>query len=104
MNSWRSLMIGIAFLATGPVRAADDGAATFNTSCAGCHGQDGAGDTPVGKSTGVPDLRSSQVQSQPDARLADVIENGTSKMPAFKSSLNGDQVKTLVAHVRTLAR
>jgi mono/diheme cytochrome c family protein len=36
--------------------------------------------------------------------VADVIENGTSRMPAFKSSLTDDQVKTLIAHVRALAR
>jgi mono/diheme cytochrome c family protein len=45
-----------------------------------------------------------RVQSQPDARLADVIKNGTSKMPAFKSTLNADQVKMLITHVRALAK
>ena len=104
-RSWCfALVFGAPLLATGPVWAADDGAATFNASCAGCHGQDGAGDTAIGKSTGVPDLRSSQVQSQPDSKLADVIENGTSRMPPFKSTLNDDQVKTLIAHLRTLAK
>ena len=79
-------------------------AATGLPACAGCHGQNGAGDTAIGKSTGVPDLRSSQVQSQPDSRLADVIENGTSRMPPFKSTLNEDQVKKLIAYVRALAK
>ena len=102
-----SLILGVlaagALLATGPAEAADDGAATFNSSCAGCHGENGAGDTAIGKSTAVPDLRSSQVQSQPDSRLADVIQNGTSRMPAFKT-LSDDQVKMLIAHVRALAK
>ena len=104
MNYCFALVVGVALLAAGPARAADDGAATFNSTCAGCHGEDGAGDTVVGKATGVPDLRSSQVRGAPDSRLADVIANGTSKMPAFKSSLTDDQVKTLIAHVRALAR
>ena len=98
------LIVGVVVLATGAARAADDGAALFSTSCGGCHGPNGAGDTAIGKSTGVPDLRSSQVQTQPDSRLADVIENGTSKMPGFKSTLNQDQVKMLIAHVRGLAK
>jgi len=104
MNFSFALVVGVALVAAGPVRGADDGPATFNSTCAGCHGEDGAGDTVVGKATGVPDLRSSQVQGAPDSRLADVIENGTSRMPAFKSSLTDDQVKTLIAHVRALAR
>ena len=96
-----ALILGL--LACVPAEAADAAAATLNSSCAGCHGQNGAGDTAIGKSTGVPDLRSSQVESQPDSRLADVIENGTSRMPAFKT-LNEDQVKALIAYVRALAR
>jgi mono/diheme cytochrome c family protein len=98
------LLACVPVLASGPAQAADDAAATFDSSCAGCHGQNGAGDTAIGKSTGVPDLRSSQVQSQPDSRLADVIENGTSKMPPFKSTLSQDQVKTLIAYIRALAK
>ena len=98
-----ALLACVPLVAAAPAAAADDGAATFNSSCAGCHGENGAGDTAIGKSTGVPDLRSSQVQSQPDSRLADVIENGTSRMPPFKSSLNEEQVKALIAHVRALA-
>ena len=97
------LLVWVPLSASGPAEAADDGAATFNSSCAGCHAQNGAGDTAIGKSTGMPDLRSSQVQSQPDSRLADVIENGTGRMPAFKT-LNEDQVKALIAYVRALAR
>jgi len=103
-----SLILGllacVPLAGSGPAEAADDGAATFNSSCAGCHAENGAGDTAIGKSTGVPDLRSSQVQSQPDSRLTDVIENGTGRMPPFKSTLNEDQVKKLIAYVRALAK
>ena len=95
-------LVATGLVGAGPAAAADDGAATFNSTCAGCHAENGAGDTAIGKTTGVPDLRTPQVQSQPDSRLADVIENGTSRMPPFKSSLNEEQVKALIAHVRAL--
>ena len=98
------LLACVPLVATGPATAAEDASATFDSSCAGCHGANGAGDTPIGKTTGVPDLRSPQVQSQPDSRLADVIENGTSKMPPFKSSLDEEQVKALIVHIRKLAK
>src|SRR5204862_5469488 len=77
-----ALVLGVALLAAPPVQATDDGAALFNASCAGCHGENGAGDTAIGKSVGAPDLRSSQVQIQPDSRITDVIENATRRMPA----------------------
>ena len=77
---------------------------TFKSSCAMCHGADGSGNTPVGKSVHIPDLHSAQVQKQSDAQLAEVISNGKNAMPPFKGSLNSDQINGLVAHVRQLSK
>jgi len=74
---------------------------TFQTKCAMCHGPDGAG-SEVGKSMNIPDLRSSVVQKLPDAQLAQVISDGKGGMPSFKSSLSEDQIRDLVAHIRSL--
>jgi mono/diheme cytochrome c family protein len=97
-------LVATGLIAAGPAAAADDGAATFNSTCAGCHAENGAGDTAIGKTTGVPDLRAPQVQSQPDSRLADVIANGTGRMPGFKSTLDEQHIAALIAHVRALAK
>lgn len=89
----------IARASTSPDTAASR--ATFRTTCATCHGQDGAG-SEVGKSMNVPDLRSPAVQKLSDAELAQVISNGKGGMPPFKDSLSADQIRGLVALVRSL--
>jgi len=81
----------------------DPGDSTFRSSCATCHGQDGSGNTAVGKSMKIPDLHSAQVQSQSDGQLAEVIGNGKNNMPPFKGSLNPDQIHDLVIHLRQLS-
>jgi mono/diheme cytochrome c family protein len=100
------LLVGLTLFVVSIVRAnpVPDGAATsgaFRTKCAMCHGQDGGG-SEVGKSMNVPDLRSPVVQKLPDAELAQVIANGKGGMPAFKNSLNEQQVHALVTHIRSL--
>jgi mono/diheme cytochrome c family protein len=39
-----------------------------------------------------------------DAQLSDVITNGKSKMPAYGKSLKPDDIKGLVAYIRTLKK
>jgi mono/diheme cytochrome c family protein len=80
------------------------GQALFKSQCAMCHGQDGIGNTPVGKSMGIVDLRSPEVQKNTDAQLASITENGKGKMPAYKTKLKPEQVKDLVAYLRALAK
>ena len=81
------------------------GAALYRQkACATCHGADGSGNTPVGKSLKARDLGSEEVQKQSDDELAATITNGRGKMPGFKSSLSTDQVKQLVTYIRGLAK
>jgi mono/diheme cytochrome c family protein len=87
------------------VRAnAQDAAALYKTKCAACHGADGKGETTIGKTNKMRDLASDDVQKQSDADLTAVITNGKNKMPAYGKSLKPEQVKDLVAHVRSLAK
>ena len=81
---------------------ADDAAATFKAKCAGCHGADGTG-SPMGKKMGAHDFTTADVQKMSDAELTDVITNGKNKMPSYKS-LSPDQIKGLVAYIRTLKK
>ena len=98
--------VAILLGATSPHRAsaAPDSAAvsSYAARCASCHGVDGSGDTVVGRSAGIPDLRSSQVQSESDDKLADVIAKGAGPMPPFAATLSKDDITGLVAYVRTL--
>jgi mono/diheme cytochrome c family protein len=98
------LLVGSATVAVAASASGNDpGASTFEVHCATCHGQDGSGNTAVGKSIKIPDLHSAEVQSQPDAQLAEIIANGKGAMPGFKSNLSKDEIDALVKHVRQLA-
>jgi mono/diheme cytochrome c family protein len=87
-----------------PTQAQDAGAALYKTKCAACHGADGKGDTAAGKANKIRDLGSAEVQAQSDADLTTIITSGKGKMPAYGKSLKPDQVKDLVAYIRTLAK
>ncbi|MGB0035190.1 MAG: cytochrome c [Candidatus Acidiferrales bacterium] len=87
----------------GDGQAATNGKAEFKKDCAACHGVDGSGNTPVGKSLKVADLRSAEIQKKSDAELRKVIEEGKNNMPSFKKTTTDEQIRALVAHIRTLA-
>jgi cytochrome c553 len=79
--------------------AADDGATLFKAKCAMCHGADGAG-KPAMK---APSLISDEAKKLSDADLAkDIAEKA--KHPAGVKSLPADDVKAVVAHIRTLQK
>lgn len=82
--------------------AGSDGAALYKASCGTCHGADGSGQTPVGKSMKLRDLRSPEVQKQTDIDLTKIISGGKGKMPAFGKKLSTADVEALIVHVRTL--
>ena len=82
--------------------AAADGAALYKAKCAMCHGADGSGATPMGKSMKLRDLRSPEVQKQTDAELTKVTADGKGKMPAYKGKLSDAEISALVAHMRSL--
>ncbi len=99
------MTLALAFLAlaaSSPAKADEDGAALFKTNCVVCHGADGTG-TPTGKSLKAPDLHSDAVQKMTDAQIAAQIVNGKNNMPPFPS-LKPEQVKALVAYVRTFKK
>jgi len=77
--------------------------ATYKAKCAMCHGPDGKGETAAGKTMKVKDFSSEEVQKMSDADLTDAISKGKGKMPAYKT-LTADQVKGLVAYIRSFAK
>ena len=87
-----------------PAKAQTGGEALYKAKCAGCHGADGKGETTVGKANNVRDLGSADVQGQSDEAIAAIINNGKGKMPAYGKSLKPEQIKDLVAYLRTLKK
>jgi mono/diheme cytochrome c family protein len=81
---------------------AQDAAGLFKTKCAACHGADGTG-SAMGKKMGAHDFTTAEVQGMSDAQLTDIITNGKNKMPKY-GSLPPDQIKGLVAYIRTLKK
>jgi cytochrome c6 len=77
--------------------AQDASESLYKSKCAMCHGADG-------KKLAAHDLQSADVQKMSDADLAAVITNGKPpKMPAY-NSLKPEEVKGLVAYVRSLKK
>src|SRR5258708_37618544 len=87
-----------------PVFAASDGAALYKAKCTSCHGADGSGQTPVGKSMKIRDLRSAEVQKQTDLELTKIIAGGKGKMPAYGKQLSDTELAAVIAHIRTLKK
>ncbi len=79
--------------------AAQDAAATYKAKCAMCHGPDGKG----GK-MGTRDFASAEVKAETDAQLTDIITKGKGKMPAYDGKLKAEDIKGLVAYIRSLAK
>ena len=103
----RSMVIlaALALLIALPAMAAgSDGAALYKTKCTSCHGADGSGQTPVGKSMKIRDLRSADVQKQTDLQLTDIIAGGKGKMPAYGKQISTADIQALIAHIRTLKK
>ena len=82
---------------------AQDASTLYKSKCAACHGADGTG-SPMGKKMGVHDFTSADVQKISDAELADTITNGKNKMPKYGQSLKPEDIKGLVAYIRTLKK
>jgi mono/diheme cytochrome c family protein len=86
---------------------ADDATQLWNMNCAACHGKDGKGQTMMGRKLQIKDLTDAKVQASfTDADATKnikegVTDNGTVKMKAFGDKFSDDQIKDLVAQVRS---
>ena len=76
----------------------------YKSKCAMCHGPDGSGNTAMGKKLGAHDFASPEVQKLSDAQLTEIITKGKNKMPAYAGKLSDEQIKQLVAHIRTFKK
>lgn len=83
---------------------AQSGAEIFKVRCAMCHGMDGAANTPAGKIFQAASFHDPAVIKISDEDRLNIVKNGKNKMPAFKSILTDDQIKSVLAYIRTLQK
>jgi cytochrome c6 len=108
-TKWRATgVLSLAALIFTPAlsawQGADAAAADYKRMCAGCHGADGSGNTAMGRSFKMRDLRSGDVQKMHDSELSNIIANGKGKMPAYKAKLSEEKIEGLVRYIRQLAK
>jgi mono/diheme cytochrome c family protein len=99
-----AIVVAVPVLLCARAKADDKSAATYKAKCATCHGADGKGDTPAGKSTKVRSFVDPDVVKASDDELAGIIEKGKGKMPGYGKSLKPDEIKDMVAYIRSLAK
>ena len=98
------------FAASAASLHAADAKANWDANCAQCHGKSGAANTKMGKQLNAKDLTDPKVQAAfSDAKATESIkngvkENGKTTMKAFAGKLTDDEIKALVAYVRTLKK
>ena len=101
-------VIGTAALAVSATAA--DVKDNYEKQCAKCHGAEGKGDTKMGQKLGAKSFADAKVQAGfTDEKAFKSIKEGMKEgdktlMKAFGETLSDDEIKALVAHVRTFKK
>ena len=109
MKTIIAIVISLLSASAISVRAAD-AKALWTANCTPCHGAIGKGDTKMGQTLGAMDLTDAKKQASfTDAQATTAIkdgvkQNGKTTMKAFAGKLSDDDIKALVAYVRTLKK
>ena len=111
MKSLNIIGIGATALLIASPAARAAAADNWKQHCASCHGADGTGQTKMGHKLGVKDLTDAANQKGfTDDQLFKSLKAGESdadgkvKMKPFGEKLSDDDIKALVAYVRTLSK
>jgi len=89
---------------------AEEAKALWDKNCAACHGRDGKGDTRMGRKAGVKDYTDPKVQESLDDAKAfksvkeGLTEDGKERMKPFAEKLSDDEIKALIAHMKTFKK
>ena len=83
----------------------------WTKNCGSCHGKDGKGETKAGKKADVKDLTDAPYQASfTDEQMFKQIKegmkdkNGKERMKPFADKLSDEEIKALVAHVRSFKK
>ena len=80
--------------------------ALFKERCARCHGEDGRGQTVIGRMVKAPDFTDEGWwnDGKDEHHFARSIAEGKGEMPAFAKKLTRPEIKALAAHVKTFRK
>lgn len=92
------------FLLVTPLKSQVAGEKVYKAKCASCHGADGAGATPAGKSTKARDFCSDEVKKETDEEWTTIVAKGKNKMPSYDKKLTDAEVKDVIAYIRGLCK
>lgn len=107
----QTLALGLACLtATIASVGAADVKANWDKHCASCHAKDGTGNTRMGKKADVKDWTDPKVQESvtDDKAFKSVkeglTEKGKERMKPYADKVSDEEIKALIAHMRTLVK
>lgn len=99
-----------ALVATAITAKAADAKENYDANCKKCHGEDGKGQTKMGQKAGCKDYTDAKVQADlKDDKAFKSIKEGLKdgdkeQMKAFGEKLSDDEIKALVAHMRSFKK
>lgn len=93
-----------ALMTISTASAQTNGEAVYKAKCQMCHGPDGSGNTPAGKMMKAVSFKSPELVKKTNAELITATEDGKGKMPAYKGKLTDEQIKDVIAYIRTLQK
>ena len=106
------ILTSVAVALATPVFGADEAVlASYTKHCVACHGKDGKGQTTMGKKSGVKDYSDPKVAAEvkDDEALKAVKEGlkdkaGKELMKPFSAKLSDDEIKALIAHLKSFGK
>lgn len=106
----QTLLVVTSIALSAGLASAADAPENWAKNCASCHAKDGSGSTMMGKKNGAKDYRDAKVQAgisneQATKTIQDgVTVGGKEKMKGFKDKFTDEEIKALVAHIRSFKK
>ncbi len=106
----KTLLMTLVIAAALCSASAGDAKENYDKACAKCHGKEGKGDTKMGQKLGIKDYSDAKVQGEmkDDAAFKAIKEGLKDKegkvLMKPTEGLSDDEIKALVAHMRTFKK